>query len=656
MKRIALHFGASCAVALLFANVLGVNAAIYISIAAGVLFVISLLVKNIRQALTLPIVTGAVLLSCLLFIFVWNNSVSPVQALDGQRAYSTFQIVDIPKKTGDGFIYTAKVKTVDKENSAQNFKVKIFSEAEITADYYDDISAYLTFEKTADNAFDSYGDFGESIFIRAYTDFGSGEFVFDNSTSKPLNYYFIKLRERIKRNTAYVTKGDEGPLALALFIGDKSELSANTQSNFKISGVYHVMAVSGLHTSVICLGVYYILKKLRVPLPVTVIATYLTLFSYLAAADFSRSVVRSAITVCVFVTAGLISKRADRLNSLGAAMIILCLNPFAVTDASAVLTVCAVIGITCVKPELDKLIKTKKHTLRFIFESLSLTGAIMITTLPASMLFFDSVSLLGFIANLIIIPFTEITLVSALLFNLFSFSAVTAFLPKYVMIFSSKVMLEVTSFLAEHFSFLYMDISDRMFFIMVSLCLLFCGISILIFKKIDIKPFCVFIACAFVMTTTLTVYSDSKSVYMNVSGYNVVTVCDSDNILIIDLDDGDDYYAVRDIVLHGNYKNAVLFNCDYDRQRTEKLFNCPVQFFNLQEIDIDLCSDIGVKYSNTNLQITIFDESISVSDDYVIFDGCKAFRGVSDKFRDDRNYVFKFSDNKTVQVRREANG
>lgn len=653
MKRIALHIGVSCAVALLFANVLGASVAVYISIMAGVLFVISLLIKNIRQALTVPIVMCAVMLSCLLFVFTWNNTVAPVQALDGERLYCTYKIVDIPQKTGGGYVYTVKVKSVKKDNSVQSFKTKVFTQNEIDADYYDSVSSYLEFKNSESNIFGAYCEYGENIFISAYAD---DEFTCEASKAKPLNYRFIKLRETIKRQTAYVTKGNEGALALSFLTGDKSALPDDVVSNFRICGASHIMAVSGFHTSLICFGIYLILKRLGVPLAPTTILTFISLLSYCAIADFSMSVIRSAIMVAVFILARLVDRKADLLNSLGLAMILICLNPFAVTDPSAVLTVCAVLGIGFVKPEFEKLYTFENDFAEFLYDGFSLTASIMITTFPAVMIFFKAVSFLGFFLNFFILPMAEIVLVSTLLFNALHFSPVLAFLPKKVMLLFSGAMLDITSFCAEKFGRLFVDVSDSVFGIAVALCFLFCGVSILTFKKISVKQLCIFMAIVFSLSGIYCHIDNENKIVAQVTGNNAVAVYNNDCLLVVDADEKDDFYFVKELSAVRNFKRAVFFDCDYDNMRIEKMMNCDTYFSSGDEIDVDLCDGIGVKCQGEVIRIDVYSDTMYVYGEYVTVDGCKAFRNVSDRFSDDRNYTFTFYRDKAVRVRREANG
>lgn len=656
MKRIALHFSVSCAVALLFLNLTGVGAAAYLGAFSLVFFAMSLCTQRLRRDLVLPVITCAVFLSSLLYISVWNNNVLPVQLLDGESRQCTVRIIDIPKEATSGKLYTVRINTEDIDGDEISFKAKLYSSYNINADYYDNVSMRLTFKKYADNGFDSYGDFGENIFISAYAD-SDAAYTVETVSSKPLNYRFIKLRERVRLQTAYSSPSDEGALALAFLTGDKSCLSAQTVNNFKICGIYHVMAVSGLHTSLICLGVYYLLRALGVHRTVSGGATFLLLLSYLAVADFSKSVTRSVIMVGIFVLGEMINKKADMLNSLGVAMAVICINPFAVTDPSAVLTVCAMLGIGIVYPRVRELFHLKSRAAKYIWDGLALTGSVMLTTLPASMVFFGSVSLIGFLINFIVIPLTELTLVSALLYNLLYFSTVAAFIPKHIMLLSSGVILKIAQLFADNLSFLYVDISDPVFFIAAALCFLFCGLSILVIKKINVRHFCIFFAVAFALSGAAYSIDSRERITVEVSENNAVAVYGKDCLLVIGADDNAGYYTVRNITAVDSFDKTVYLDCDYDFMKLDMLSHGEFIYTDTgEEMSLKLCDDISVSCNDSLISITVYDKNVYVYEDFVTVGDYKAFRGADTRFSDSRNYIFTFRDGRDTYVRREEVG
>ena len=71
----------------------------------------------------------------------------------------------------------------------------------------------------------------------------------------------------------------------------------------------------------------------------------------------------------VMLCGRLFNERSDTLNSLGIAVFIICLNPFAVTDAGALLTVTAVLGLIIIDPMLIGLYKPKTKLVYYVYKT-----------------------------------------------------------------------------------------------------------------------------------------------------------------------------------------------------------------------------------------------------------------------------------------------
>lgn len=85
MKRPLAFVGFSMAITLLLLNIIDYIYAKYVLVLAVVLFTVSLLITKLRQARVVPLVCGATLLACLIFILGYAN-VNNQQMLDGCQA------------------------------------------------------------------------------------------------------------------------------------------------------------------------------------------------------------------------------------------------------------------------------------------------------------------------------------------------------------------------------------------------------------------------------------------------------------------------------------------------------------------------------------------------------------------------------------------
>ena len=147
--------------------------------------------------------------------------------------------------------------------------------------------------------------------------------------------------------------GEEGALIAAVCLGRKARLSADTTEAFRRAGLAHVLALSGLHLSVLTGALLRILKKLRLPRAVQAAVTVAGIWIFVLAADAGASLLRAAVMLTLAVAAPLLFRQADGLNSLGAALLLLLLmQPCAAYDAGLLLSFAATLGILTVYPPL----------------------------------------------------------------------------------------------------------------------------------------------------------------------------------------------------------------------------------------------------------------------------------------------------------------
>ena len=254
--------------------------------------------------------------------------------------------------------------------------------------------------------------------------------VFDHFDD--LNKYLsTKLRNEIK--------GDEGRLAVALLLGDKSELKSEMYRDFSRAGLSHYLAVSGLHVSIITGIVGFVLVKIGIRRSLRNLLLALFAVAYLFLLGFPISAVRAVIMLLAVFIAYSSGEVSDSLNSLGiAAAAILAVTPTAVFEKSFILSFCATLGIVCFIPlfneiisaflypkksgeekKTPKLLLALKKIVSFVFGTLmSVASALSLTLLPTAYLF-GEMSRYGFRSNLIASVVATPLMISFLLYLLF---------------------------------------------------------------------------------------------------------------------------------------------------------------------------------------------------------------------------------------------
>lgn len=163
---------------------------------------------------------------------------------------------------------------------------------------------------------------------------------------KSLAIYARQLNELLSARLMSSLGNTSGRLASALLLGNKDKVPDAVQRDFKRSGISHILALSGMHLSIL-LGIFgFLLGKTGVGRTPKIIILCMIAPVYLILTGCSVSAARAFIMITVTYITSLIGGRSDTLTNLFlAGTIILIVSPFAVCDAAYWLSLFATLGI-----------------------------------------------------------------------------------------------------------------------------------------------------------------------------------------------------------------------------------------------------------------------------------------------------------------------
>jgi len=155
------------------------------------------------------------------------------------------------------------------------------------------------------------------------------------------------LRARIYLSERFdLILGEHAGLAKALFVGDRDGLSQETALNFRNAGAAHVLAVSGLHVSLLVGMAYFVLRRFRLSHRALFFVFAGLLLAYCRLLDFTPSIVRASILTLVYLLGRALRRRVDPITSLAAAfLLILLFRPLDLFSLGFQLSFLAVLGI-----------------------------------------------------------------------------------------------------------------------------------------------------------------------------------------------------------------------------------------------------------------------------------------------------------------------
>lgn len=210
----------------------------------------------------------------------------------------------------------------------------------------------------------------------------------------------------------------EASIMKAMLLGEKEKLSNETKVLYQKNGIAHILAISGLHISLIGMGIYEILHKFNLPKEVCVVITlgFLILFGVMV--GLSASTKRAIIMFSLVMLSKMVKRSYDIVTSLSVAFILLIFSNYRlIGDCGFQLSFMAIYGIgvffpVCKKAsgEIENFLWkiSKNHMLYKIlcnFKNALLSSfSVTAVTIPILAYHFYEISFLSILLNLLIIP------------------------------------------------------------------------------------------------------------------------------------------------------------------------------------------------------------------------------------------------------------
>ena len=207
-----------------------------------------------------------------------------------------------------------------------------------------------------------------------------------------------------------------------IILADRTEMDRETVEDFSKSGLVHILAISGSHMAIIFWLILLLLKPIfpanfrNVPIVISLI--FIWLFAIFI--DFGSSVIRSCIMISAYYFYVLLQRKPDLLHAMAiSGFAILIFDTNQLFDVGFQLSFIAVFGIFWLNEPILKYLPKPKNTVQnFLVNVVSISIAAQVATLPLVIYYFHQYSLISVIANLVVIPFSEVIIIFALLMTI----------------------------------------------------------------------------------------------------------------------------------------------------------------------------------------------------------------------------------------------
>ncbi len=474
----------------------------------------------------------------------------------------------------------------------------------------------------------------QNIYLKAVNTGDKIEIISEDDVG--FEIFFDKIRLKLTSIYKSCLEEENAQLLSALSLGNKGELNNETKRDFLRCGIYHLLAVSGTHFTILVYAISLVTEKLKVnkKLQIAIIFAFVVFYALLCGA--TKSVLRSAIMLILLYLSQILREDYDSLTSLTFTVALICfLSPSSIYDTGLTLTFATCFGIIVFAPTISRLTYNLKKgnilgkILAYVIDCLLISFVAVFMSLPLNWAFFGSVSLIGPLATLIELPIVTVLLYLAPILLL------TFWIPHVGDIVSLLIdqCCETALLISEYFSSLKnIVVSLKYDFVAVILAITFIVIFVLLLVNLRRKIIFPIIAFLSLLSLTACYYytfrTDEVKMTYRVIGSNEYFYADfNGKNAIIDISDGSSsklgeavYYSYEDgfceldvyILTHLHQKNVPSFR----KLIAKNIVRHVVVPLPINEKEENVFLDLTETAEKEGIEITTYDKN----DEFSLFD------------------------------------
>ena len=222
-----------------------------------------------------------------------------------------------------------------------------------------------------------------------------------------------QLRRKAGSKVDALLPEQEASVMKTMLLGEKGILDEEIKGLYQRNGIAHILAISGLHISMIGMGLYQLLRRAGLKIKLSAILASMIIVLYGMMTGFAVSAIRAIAMFLLQMLAQILGRTYDRITALAvAAVLVLVEQPLYLFHSGFQFSFLCVLGISLILPVLGNVRKGKK-----LFEGV----ALMAVTLPVYLGVFYQIPVYSMFLNFIVLPMMSILMGSGIVMILAAF-------------------------------------------------------------------------------------------------------------------------------------------------------------------------------------------------------------------------------------------
>lgn len=196
----------------------------------------------------------------------------------------------------------------------------------------------------------------------------------------------------------------------AIILGDKTDLDSDIKELYSVSGIAHILAISGLHISFIGMAIYRLLRR-RFRFLFSAAVSIPVVLSFGIMSGFGISTIRAIIMFILKIIGGVLGRKYDAITAISlAGLVLLVQNPFVVCNSGFQMSFGAIIAIVLILPIVEEILNTDNK----IIKVLSANFTISLVMNPILAWNYYELPTFSFLLNIVVVPLMSVVIVSSI--------------------------------------------------------------------------------------------------------------------------------------------------------------------------------------------------------------------------------------------------
>ena len=230
------------------------------------------------------------------------------------------------------------------------------------------------------------------------------------------NNFFYEMGDKItaKLTKSFYSISEEryASVFCAMLLGNKDDLDEHIGDLFSGSGIGHILSISGLHISVIGMGLYKFLKRMGLGYWLSMLISGWLIIYYGMITGNGVSTIRALIMFWVATYSNVVGRTYDLVSAGSLAGILMLLDcPLLIYNGGFWLSFMAIAGVGGINPVIIKLFEIKNKVLKAVVSGVS----IQLATVPVIMYLYYEIPVYSILINLVVVPLVTYVMVFALM-------------------------------------------------------------------------------------------------------------------------------------------------------------------------------------------------------------------------------------------------